>query len=353
MYYSFKNINDKWLTNPEPEYNKKDAGYPFNGEKSNLISSFAFVDRVMNPIGDTIIDCNILVDLLNDPNATIYTVLSQLLSLNGFEFFPLQNFMSYEADDWENSFRIDTSGRCDNLATFVCMYIGGNSSYPTGVGNDFVDDGVGDISTLTELQGEKCDDGLITNEKDLQEQKNTNFPYRQVRAFKVRYAEQNQSMFTNIKIDSKEYPETNESIQILSKLAGDNKSQTVSKSQNLYNLYENRSYKATVSGLGNAMIQPTQYFQLENIPLFNGAYIILDVEHNITANKMMTTFSGTKILRYPIPRVVNPSAIFGIQTGDSENTSIDQAYGDITMGVGTAGNPEQAKYNSMYTLKIQ
>ena len=37
--------------------------------------------------------------------------------------------------------------------------------------------------------------------------------------------------------------------------------------------------------LGNATIQPTQYFQLENIPLFNGAYVILNVEHKITQIK--------------------------------------------------------------------
>jgi GH25 family lysozyme M1 (1,4-beta-N-acetylmuramidase) len=116
-------------------------------------------------------------------------------------------------------------------------------------------------------------------------------------------------MFTDIKIDSKEYPETNESIQILSRLAGDNNPDApVPKGQSLYNLYENRSYKATVTGLGNAMIQPTQYFQLENIPLFNGAYLILTVEHNITANKMTTSFSGTKLLKYPMPRVQTPVA---------------------------------------------
>jgi lysozyme len=56
------------------------------------------------------------------------------------------------------------------------------------------------------------------------------------------------------------------------------------------------------------MIQPTQYFQLENIPLFNGAYIILSVEHKISANKMTTSFSGTKLLKYPIPRVLTPVA---------------------------------------------
>jgi len=89
----------------------------------------------------------------------------------------------------------------------------------------------------------------------------------------------------------------------------------VPKGQNLYNLYENRAYRATITGMGNAMIQPTQYFQLENVPLFNGAYLILSVEHTIELNKMMTNFSGTKILRYPVPRVMNPAAIYGFEGG--------------------------------------
>ena len=141
-------------------------------------------------------------------------------------------------------------------------------------------------------------------------------------------------MFKDIKIDSKEYPETNESIQILSRLAGDNKLQApIPKGQNLYSLYENRAYKATVTGLGNAMIQPTQYFQLDNIPMFNGAYLILGVEHNITPNKMTTTFAGTKILRFPIPRVTNPAAIFGFEGGDSEFTSFsDMSISDFVTG---------------------
>jgi len=44
----------------------------------------------MNPIGDTIINAEILTSLLDDPNISVFSVLTQLLSANGFEFFPLQ-----------------------------------------------------------------------------------------------------------------------------------------------------------------------------------------------------------------------------------------------------------------------
>jgi hypothetical protein len=126
------------------------------------------------------------------------------------------------------------------------------------------------------------------------------------------------------------------------------------KGQNLYNLYENRSYRATITGLGNAMIQPTQYFQVENVPLYNGAYIILGVEHNIDPNKMTTSFYGTKILKYPIPRVLQPSVILGFDGGNTSDTSPTEASAtSVSQGVDAGANQPQAEHNSMYEFKIQ
>ena len=368
-YYSFKNINDKWLTNPDAS-SKYSKGYPLNdsvigGGGTRLIDSFAFVDRAMNPVGNTILNCEHLSEMLEDPNMSIYSVISQLLSLNGWEFFPLQNFMaesnsnqnikSPNTNGWIDSFKISTNVNALTTPAFVCMYIGGASSYPTGVANGFTDDGITDLGgkeATTDFHTTKPT--LNTNSEDgKQETLNAGFPWRTVRAFRVRFGEQNQSMFTDIKIDSKEYPETNESIQILARLAGDNKIQSpIPKGQNLYSLYENRAYKATISGLGNVMIQPTQYFQLENVPLFSGAYIILSVEHTIEPNKMITSFSGTKILRYPIPRVLNAAAILGYDGTDISNPYTSGA-GEATKAL--AQSISQARldqFNSVYGVDV-
>ena len=376
-YYSFKNINDKWLTGPlNTKSSDSNAGYPYGENVPNsqkLIDNFVFVDRAMNPIGDTVINPEILINMLDNPEVNVFSVLSQILSMNGFEFFPLQNFLKFENGQWEKSFEIDTHINAVNSPTFVCMYIGGGSSYPSGIQNyqQYNDDGITDLSnpgvndfstspTSTTTANADCatvpeEDGQINGIPGTGIRGNKNFPYRQVRAFRVKFGEQNQSMFKDIKIDSKDYPETNESLQILSRLAGDNKLQAPPpKGQNLYNVYENRSYKATVTGLGNVMIQPTQYFQLENVPLFDGAYIILSVEHSIEPNKMTTSFSGMKILQYPVPRVLQASAILGFEGGNTDNTNPALSSADeVTIGVGTAGNPEPARHNSMYSFKIQ
>lgn len=354
-YYSFKNINDKWVV--EPSENSP-RGFPFNGiNNDRLINLFAFVDRGMNPVGDTIINPEALIELIEDTDVSVFGVLSTLLSNNGFEFFPLQNFMSINYDesdgndDWSQSFKVDTNGKVMDSPFFVCMYIGGASRMVTGIerfGN-FKDDGI--VNLLEPGSGHFSTPDTTDNQINL----NPNFPWREVRAFRVRFAEQNQSMFTDFKIDSKEFKETNESIQILSRLAGDNRlNAPIPKGQNLFNMFENRSYSATITGLGNAMIQPTQYFQIENIPLYNGAYIILGVEHIIESNMMTTSFTGTKILKYPIPRVTNAAAILGFDGADSEMTNIESSSNDnVNIGVGVSGNPREAKYNSMYTQQIK
>jgi len=311
LYYSFKNTNDKWLCNPISE--PLEGGYPFNGEK-DLIDSFVFVDRVMRPIGNTNINPEILLDLFEDTNISVFSVLSQLLSLNGFLFFPLQNFIVHSDESWEDSFKMNPNMDTTQQEAFVCLYAGGSSSYPNNLKNGFQDDGIVDIATTDAIDfNTGCDDyDNYDDENDKQIKRNSEYNksiFNKVRAFRVMFGQQNQSMFTDIKIDSKEYPETSESLKILSRLAGDGaQSPPTPKGQNLYNLYENRAYGATITGLGNAMIQPTQYFQLDNVPLFNGAYLITGVEHNMTANKMETNFTGTKILKYPIPRVTTPAA---------------------------------------------
>lgn len=340
-YYSFKNINDKWLSGTD---NTLD-GYPFT-ESGSLSDYFVYVDRAMNEIGDTIINAELLVDLFQDPNVSVFSVLTQILSANGFEFFPLQNFMSHTDGSWEDSFKIDTSKEPKQSSYFVCMYLGGGSSYPSDARNGFHDDGIVDITVepLSDFSTNGCkenDNTLVTSDK-------SNFKYSNVFAFAVKFGEQNQSMFSDIKIDSKEYPETNESIRILSRLVGDDSEvQPIPKGQNLYSLYENRSYKATVTSLGNVMIQPTQYFQLENVPLFNGAYVILSVEHTITPNKMMTSFTGTKVLKYPIPRVTSPVAF----TKFSDISMM--SAGEMTKYIDVFNKyPDWTKFNSMYNHKI-
>jgi hypothetical protein len=46
--------------------------------------------------------------------------------------------------------------------------------------------------------------------------------------------------------------------------------------------------------MGNAMIQPTMYFNLRNVPMFSGAYMIQEVNHSIGPGTFETTFKGVR-----------------------------------------------------------
>jgi murein DD-endopeptidase MepM/ murein hydrolase activator NlpD len=72
----------------------------------------------------------------------------------------------------------------------------------------------------------------------------------------------------------------------------------------LLNVYQKQSYVSTVKiPLGNMGIQPTQYFYLEFMPIFEGLYIIYSVEHTIDAStqRLETTFKA-----YRLKKDVNP-----------------------------------------------
>ena len=51
-----------------------------------------------------------------------------------------------------------------------------------------------------------------------------------------------------------------------------------------------------------------------------------------------------------MPRILNPAALVGFEGGSSDATSL--TFEEVTEGVGTAANPDQARYNSMYSLEI-
>jgi hypothetical protein len=87
------------------------------------------------------------------------------------------------------------------------------------------------------------------------------------------------------------------------------------------------------------MIQPTQYFLLENVPMFNGAYLILTVEHDIIPNSMKTSFSGVRVRTNPNPLVTEFSTSAGVKAGDSDaitNGVVNQA--GVSAGDGTNRN---------------
>jgi hypothetical protein len=113
--------------------------------------------------------------------------------------------------------------------------------------------------------------------------------------FNVDIGIRNQNIFYSFSVSQDNGVATSETINtylnMVNQATGRN---TATQNVSLYNLYKNRSYKCTVTSLGNALLQPTMYFNLRHVPMFNGPYMIQDVQHTIQPGNFQTTFTGVR-----------------------------------------------------------
>lgn len=125
-------------------------------------------------------------------------------------------------------------------------------------------------------------------------------------AFGVSFAKQNNHLFKNFNISMDNPMETEQSIKTLwhvAELAKDHTRKVCFYGQDVYNIFSNYSYQIEVEMMGNAQIQPLMYFQLLNIPMWRGAYMIFNVTHTMTPGNMVTKFKGMKMSKNPVPIV--------------------------------------------------
>jgi hypothetical protein len=124
--------------------------------------------------------------------------------------------------------------------------------------------------------------------------------------FNVDIGPQNQQIFKQLDISQDPGQPTAESLEVLNQMANlDRNRAGYSQSVSLYNLYKNRSYKCSIDMMGNALIQPSMYFNLRNVPMFSGPYMITNVSHRISENGFDTTFEGQRQSFYSIPKIEN------------------------------------------------
>lgn len=308
IYRTLKKIYDKWIAfsdNPDSvvfqcckgpqDRLAGDAKMNKHRNRSNqipkLIDSFRFVSRSFRDIGDIFQINPIMVSklLMESSNISFYDLSSRILTDNNFDFVALPSFIDYNnLDELKSIFKpypyYEAATVAKSGPSFVCVYVGQTSSkLDFGPDADHPNDGFDLTRDCI-----NCPEDIKSGRKEDWEDVGA--------AFVVKYGQQNQNIFKDISLDQSEFSETAESLQITDNIA--NKLSDVNKSymgQNLYNVYSVRSYKAEVEMLGNAMIQPMMYFQLDNIPMFHGAYLITRVKHSLKPNTMSTTFSGVRI----------------------------------------------------------
>ena len=362
IYRSLKTLYDKYISGTA-------AGKQTNGGEERLrmfynpigknrlfIDHFVFVNRVNADIGDSaLVKLETVNNLFQNTQNSIFEISSDVLTSSNFLFLPLPGYvdlsagLTKEAVDRNTEYPNFAAEQANNMfrpisdqATFsdidsklgspmwYSMYIGGVSRQLKLQRED------NQPGCLTELningKKEQSDDGFLlepspsskpappdftstsTSDNSLT---NSNSTSKGITAFKVRFGAENQSHFYGIGLDQLEFKDTNESIvtteEIARRAADGGSGGFIAKGQDLYQVFLNRSYTAKVESMGNAMIQPMQYFQLENVPMFFGSYLITKVGHNVRPNHMKTTFEGVRMSHATIPVVEDFISTFNIK----------------------------------------
>ena len=330
LYRHCKNIYDKWLGgskdidhlvfqcgNGTRSTVDDTLAKKYQNSKTRMIDSFRFVTRSFRDIGNELYinPSNLNEYLIDNPNSSSYDAISSILGANHFNFQALPNFVNFHDDTILESIFKPYNYNDKNIPlnscgpAFVCVYDGQTSKHLelTEKDGDYPNDGF-DLRCMKDPKtGENTDldvsvpTDFTTDLNSIDEVDETGvatsgFYEEPVSTFLVRYSQQNQSIFKDIHLDQSEFSETDESIQIqdeISQKGSENNRALVG--QNIYNVYAVRSYTAQIEMMGNAMIQPMMYFQLDNIPMFHGAYMITKVSHSIKPNSMSTNFTGTRI----------------------------------------------------------
>lgn len=305
-YYNTKKLFDTWLYNLEEQgglfntiYSQKiicdDNGIkPVKSDGVSLATTFHYLDRGNNDISDKLyIDIDWLYKYFIDPESTsdklyynntaleasLYTFFGDIAKQHGFVFHALPSFSDLGTNNTESMEKMfQTYDYLEHKSTgphFIFQYIGDVTSKLDTNTNEF-----NYRKSFCLLDEENIPGDIIANNDN------------KVTGFVVQFGEQNQQIFNNIQLDQAEFKNTEEYFEVITNLTKNSVGSSVGPS--LYRIYDERSYTATITSMGNIEIEPLMYFYLKNVPLFKGSYWITNVSHSITPNNMVTTFKGVR-----------------------------------------------------------
>jgi hypothetical protein len=147
-------------------------------------------------------------------------------------------------------------------------------------------------------------------------------------------------VFKNVSLSQQEHKETGEYFRALSDLVDKRGgTQQTYVGTDLLRLFKTRSYTCKVDSLGCMNIQPLMYFDLQNVPFFNGAYLITSVNHSISPNHMTTNFQGVRQSKFISPPSNKITAELDLDLNESseipkiEYTNLENTNPKFTIGV--------------------
>ena len=304
IYYTLKTLYDKWYSGLRQDYFKLN-------EKTCEFNKIHYLTTSFNNISDTmIVDLESLINQVNNTVLAADTSPSSVLSFmaqtaqdnnSTFLVVPMKFSVGETKNDVNEIFKPynfynGTAKHDVHGVSYVIMHNGDVSHHLANNKSEYANDGY-DIANYIGNEITETEDAknlFIINEHDYT-----------VSAFGVTYGMQNQNYFKNISVDTTNPSITDYSIAntlvISEQGSGASVHNNIPSAKTLYPIYANRSYTCSVEMMGCMNITPLMYFQLNNVPMFRGAYMITNVHHRITPNEFTTTFSGVRVSKYKIP----------------------------------------------------
>ena len=309
LYETLKNVHDKWLiANDRRKY--EFGNNTSDTQHRNIADNFYYINSFYEDVGDEISlnaeelpkQIDNVIENGNSPNS-LYSFMYDIANQARVQLLALPVFNDLSDNQYIREMfspipydKIDST-KIYTESQYVFFYPEEASkqvNIPNSSKNEeerykFADDSF----TFVTESGQQ-------NVKDLPNTFNDSTG-RKVPVFGVTFAKQNQSFFKNINV-SMDSPKTTEVVvhntfAIANKFKGGN-NQVTALGQDLFPIYSNYSYECSVEMMGCACIMPLMYFQLNNIPMFKGTYIIYNVSHSITPGNMTTSFSGQRLSKF-------------------------------------------------------
>lgn len=302
LWETFKALNDKWI-----------SGGDF--KTKTLFEDVLLLDRASRDMGNVVlVDIYKLKDLLTNipEKASMLVFIQTILVENNFVVMNLPSYVNfYGVQDAVKNPTPKAEGSLDfantmfgtfmnvdyreSSAKLVCFYASKPSEHVAlkdNIDYRFKNDAF-DLRRTS-------DNPLLENQIGKTDWDKSN----KVVGFNVDIGPQNQSIFYSFQVEQNPGLATAESLAVTNQMAnlyGNRAAATQNVS--LYNIYKNRSYTCTVSMMGNAMMQPTMYFNLRHVPMFSGPYLIQKVTHAISPGSFETILTGIRQPTASLPKI--------------------------------------------------
>lgn len=312
IYMYLKMVWDKWLV-------ASDKLNPYDNEYTvgNFFNNFVFIDSFYRNIAERfMMNCGILLQRYSENHMgtkdySIFKYIGDITTDHNCMFLAVPDFIDNMSMDDEGKGKAaaalssiftpvpyEKMRDMDLNNKFVIIYVPKLSETPSEI-NNYSEDGF-NIWSYNEKDG-VCPPILKATSANLDGLS----PYGYfVPSFGLAYGRQHNHLFKNVNLNMETPIITSAVINTLSHIArmgASNEHAIAFVGQDIYPVFSNYSYICEFEMMGCAQIQPLMYFQLMNVPMWRGTYMIFNVTHVMTPGNMVTRVKAMKLSCRAVP----------------------------------------------------